>query len=132
MSDPIVDPSDLATFLGQTFDEGRVEFVLEQAQALCESIVSPLPDGASAVVIDVACRALANPMSTTDQHVGPFGGSFGAKAIGGLYLTKANERTLRRLAGSGGAFSINLLSGYCPPGLPVWDDSSGEPVVATS
>lgn len=119
---PVVSFQDLSIYLGSdTLDQDRATLTLAAAQALCESVVSPLPQGAFAVVLDVAVRALSNPTGASQQAVGPFPVTF---PVGGLMLTRANERTLRRLAGSGGAFSINLLSGYAGPSVPVWDVST--------
>lgn len=128
---PVVSVSDLQTYLGTTVDSDRGTLVLAAAQSLCESVVKPLPAGAYAVVLDVAARALTNPVNAQQQTDGPFSVSYGAVA-GGLWLTQKNKATLRGLSGGGGAFSINLLNGYTETGLPVWDDSSGEPVIATS
>lgn len=129
---PVVSVDDLATYLGiASIDQDRATLVLSAAQALCESIVSPLPNGSYAVVLDVAARAMTNPTNAQQETVGPFSASYGAVS-GGLWLTQKNKATLRGLNGGGGAFSINLLTGYCPPVLPIWDDWNGEPAFVTS
>lgn len=120
-----VAPADLATYLGAEVDEARAQFLIDRATDLCESIVTPLPAGADAVVLDVAARAFINPTNASSQNVGPFQSSYGP-AAGGLWLTKQNKATLRRLAGGSSAFSIdptpaNVLDGTVTQGLPFWD-----------
>lgn len=118
MSFPIVTPADLGTYLGVTVDDDRATALLGYAQALCESIVSPLPDGAGAVVLDVASRAYVNPSNAQSETTGPYSVSRGPVS-GGLWLTRQNISTLRRLGGNGGVFTIDMLpAGYVPP--PSW------------
>lgn len=133
MSDPIVDPSDLGTYLGvDTIDQGRASLILANAQTLCESVVTPLPAGAAAVVLDVAVRAWSNPANTTSEGTGPFSVNWGAIS-GGLWLTRQNKATLRRLAGVGGAFTFDPTPADAATGLPLWDQNvtwlNGVPIV---
>lgn len=121
MTSPLLDPSDLGTYLGADVDTARAEQILDMAQKLCESVVSPLPDGAEAVVLDVAVRAWANPQNIMSESVGPFSGNFGRVGDGGLWLTRQNIATLRRLAGMGGAFTIDVLPATAGQNLPWWD-----------
>lgn len=116
-----ISPEDLGTYLGATVDIDRAQFLIDQATDLCTSIVDPLPDAATSVVLDVAARAYANPTSVPNQAVGPF--SMGG-ASGGLWLTRQNKSTLRRLAGSGGAFTIDTMPTTAGSGLPWWDTAS--------
>lgn len=112
MSTPLVQPSELATFLGvdeTQMDDVRARLMLQLAQDLCESIATPLPDSAQGVVLAVAARTFANPEGNTAETVGPYTVQRG----GSLYLTKADKATLRRLTGGTGAFSIDTL----PPGV---------------
>ena len=119
MSDPVLFPADLGTYLGlPNLDVDRATQILGLAQALCESVVSPLPPGAEAVVLDVASQAWINPASAGSQAAGPF--SVGPTP-GGLRLTRANKATLRRLAGSGGAFTIDVLPAAAATDMPWWD-----------
>lgn len=128
---PVVAVGDLQSYLGLgVIDSDRATLVLASAQVLCESVVSPLPNGAYAVVLDVAARGYSNPTNADSEAVGPFPVTWGAVS-GGLWLTQKNKAALRALAGGGGAFSIDLLTGYCPPWLPIWDDWKGEPLVGT-
>jgi len=118
-----VTPADLGMYLGADVDEARATFLIAQATALAESIISPLPAGADAVVLDVAARAFTNPSNVSSQGMGPFNASFGSVA-GGLWLTRQNKVTLRRLAGSGSAYSIDptpARQAAVVAGLPFWD-----------
>jgi hypothetical protein len=127
VSDPIVDPSDLATYLGVAVDEDRATLLIGYAQALCEAIVSPLPAGAKAVVTDVAVRAYSNPMNVQAQTAGQ-SVTFGAVS-GGLWLTNQNKATLRLLSGgTGGAFTIDTMPATAGQNLPWWDIGSYGPV----
>jgi hypothetical protein len=83
--------------------------VLDKATALCLSVVNPIPIGGNAVILDVAARAFLNPGNLTAQAAAPFSATYGSVS-GGLWLTRQNTRTLRRLAGSGGAFTIDTMS----------------------
>jgi hypothetical protein len=116
-------PEDLGTYLGTTVDEVRAQQLIDLAQQLCESIVTPLPDGADAVVLDVATRAFSNPSNAQTQAAGPFSAAFGAVG-GGLWLTRQNKATLRRLSGAGGAFTIDTMPATAGTGLPWWDTAS--------
>jgi hypothetical protein len=110
-----VQPEDLGIYLGELdIDLERAQKLLDLATSLCLSVVSPLPDGAEAVVLDVATRAL-NPRNAQSDTAGPYSMSFGA-AAGGLWLTRQNKSTLRRLAGTGGAFTVEV-----GPSLGEWE-----------
>jgi hypothetical protein len=113
-------PADLGTYLGTTVDEDRAQLLIDSAVQLCESIVAPLPTGADAVVLDVATRAYSNPANATQQAAGPFSANFGPVG-GGLWLTRQNKAALRRLAGSGGAFTIDTMPATAGTLLPPWE-----------
>jgi hypothetical protein len=115
-----VTPADLGTYLSATVDDDRGQLLLDLAQQLCESIVKPLPNGADAVVLDVAARAYSNPTNAVQQGAGPFSANFGPVG-GGMWLTRQNKATLRRLAGSGGAFSIDTMPAAAGTDLPPWE-----------
>jgi hypothetical protein len=100
------DAADLSTYLGAPVDNARGSMMVGLAEKLCLAVVSPLPSGAEAVVLDVAARAFVNPGNVTEQATGPYIAAYGAVG-GGLWLTAKNETTLRRLAGSGLAFTID-------------------------
>lgn len=133
MSTPAVSVDDFALYLSNpAIEPERAQFILDKAQILCETVVSPLPVGAEVVVLDVAERAFANPtqvgnspLGLYSEGVGPFSTDRPGISGGGLYLTANNKAVLRNLAGqSAGAFTVNLLAGYCPPTLPIWDVNS--------
>jgi hypothetical protein len=120
-----VAPADLGTYLGTDLDETRAQYLIDQATALCQSIVNPLPAGADAVVLDVAARAFVNPSNASSQGAGPYQVAYGP-AAGGLWLTRQNKATLRRLAGGSSAFSIdptpaNVQDGTVQGGLAFWN-----------
>jgi hypothetical protein len=115
--------SDLGTYLGVTADDARASYLIGLATQLCQSVVNPLPAGADAVVLDVAARAYGNPANVIQQTVGPFSANYGPVA-GGLWLTRANKATLRRLAGGGGAFTIDTTPANAGQGLAPWDEGN--------
>jgi hypothetical protein len=124
MSDPVVTPDRLAMVLGLADPDGpmtdRLSYLLELAQELCETIVSPCPVEARPVVMSVAIRLFANPVNVVSQAAGPFPVSYGP-AAGGVYLTKQDRAALLRIAGRGGAFSIDPTPADAGQGLPPWD-----------
>lgn len=99
-------PDDLSTYLGSDVVFDRAFQLLGLAEGLCLAIVTPLPAGAEAVVLDIAGRAYTNPTNMSEQAAGPYIAAFGA-GNGGLWLTSRNEAMLRRLAGGGQAFTID-------------------------
>jgi len=102
-----VAPAELATYLNiQSIDADRADLLLGLAQAKCEQIVSPLPDAARGVVLDIAARAYTNPTNASSEVNGPYMATYGGIS-GGLWLTRANKAELRRLSNSSGAFSID-------------------------
>jgi hypothetical protein len=113
----LVPTSDLSTYLGITVDATRGAMLLADAEALCSSIVTPLPAGAAAIIKAAAAVAYVNPTFVTSENVGPIGYSRPA----GLYLSKAQIVALKRMAGMGGAFSIDPTPSDAGTGLPVWD-----------
>jgi hypothetical protein len=116
-----VTPADLGTYLGVTVDDARATLILGHAAELCLSMVNPLPAGADSVILDVAARAYGNPTNVTQESVGPYSANFGPVG-GGLWLTRQNKATLRRLAGAGGgAFTIETMPAGAGLGLPWWD-----------
>jgi len=114
-----VAPPDLGTYLGTTVDETRAQYLIDRATDLCLSICDPLPAAADAVILDVVARAWSNPTNVQQQTVGPLAASYGAGA-GGLWLTRQNKATLRRLNGGGGAFTIDTAPATAPP-MPWWE-----------
>lgn len=102
-------PEDLFVGLGETGDSDRGSFLISQAETLAKSVVSPLPAGAEVVVLSAAARAYANPQGVTSETVGVY--TVG-RPMAGVYLTKADRATLRRMGGGGNAFNIDMISDY--------------------
>lgn len=116
----------LALYLGIEEIEGdRADLLIQQAVALAESVVKPLPDQATAVVLSVAGRAYVNPQSVSYETIGPMAVQR-PTGSGGLYLTKADKAALKSLAGRGGAFTVDPTPATADPSptYPV-DDSYG-------
>ena len=116
MSNPVATSSDLELYLGLasgTIDSNRATLVLDLAQGLCESIVSPLPAAAKGVVLAVAARAFNNVTSAHQMGIGSAQVSYGAPnsatGVGGLYLSRSDKAMLRLSAGRGAAFSADLM-----------------------
>lgn len=129
MSDPLVEPEDLATYLNDDrLDENRAAGMIADAQALCESIVSPLPAAAYVVVKRVAGRGYVSTLTPKQAQAQAAGGMFGGSVSGGVWLTKTDKADLRRFAGGGsGAFSIDVLPvGYVAPVSYVDEDATGD------
>ena len=96
----------------------RADLLIAQAVALCESVVKPLPDQATAVVLSVASRAYTNPQSVSYETIGPMSVQR-PSGSGGLYLTKADKAALKSLAGRGGAFTVDPTPVTADPS-PTW------------
>lgn len=109
-----VTTAELALMLGSEVDEDRAALLLELAGDLCASIVTPLPDEAKVVVLGVAARGYTNPEGLTQETVGPYNVSH---RWSGIYLTSQERAALRRMSGSGGAFSIGTMPDTA--GVPV-------------
>ncbi|MFF5261362.1 hypothetical protein ACFY4C_20660 [Actinomadura viridis] len=123
-----VTAEDLALYLGlPEIDGARAELMIEQAILLAESIVTPLPEAASAVVLAVAGRAYANPQGVAYETVGPVSVQ---RPQAGLYMTRDERRTLQRLAGRGGAFTVDPTPADADPDVTwpqEWDSDRDDP-----
>jgi hypothetical protein len=105
-----VSSDDLATFLGATVDDDRADQILAMLVDQAATIVSPVPQEALGVIVGAAARVYANPTAVTQEALGPY---TAGHPFPGVYLTKTERATLRRLAGGGGAFSIDPIgTGY--------------------
>jgi hypothetical protein len=116
----------LGLYLGLDEIQGdRADLLIAQAIALCETVVKPLPDQATAVVLSVAGRAYVNPQQVSYETIGPMSVQR-PQGSGGLYLTKADKAALKSLAGRGGAFTVDPTPETADPS-PTWpiDDSYG-------
>lgn len=107
----------------------RADLLIQQAVALCETVVKPLPDQATAVVLSVAARAYVNPQQVSYETIGPMSVQR-PQGSGGMYLTKADKTALKSLAGRGGAFVVDPtpVTADPSPTYPV-DDDYGPPLV---
>jgi hypothetical protein len=132
VSNPVIEPDELGTYLADPgINTARAEQLIEQAQTLCESIIDPLPPAGAAIVMRVAGRAYTSILSPRQQQMAAAGGMVPVGTFGGgVYLSQYDIADLRRLAGGGGAFSIDLLpAGYTAPlppytGMSDWDQIS--------
>lgn len=120
MTAPIVLPAELGVYLDDdAIDTARAEMILSHAQILCETIVSPITAAAAPVVVAVAARAYNNVTSAHQLSLGTAHVTYGTQntsmGVGGMYLSKSDVRTLRRLAGRSGAFGIDMLPDPWPP-----------------
>ncbi|MEV6854694.1 hypothetical protein AB0M89_12905 [Streptomyces microflavus] len=109
----------LGMYLGlPEIDGDRADLLIQQAVALAQSVVRPLPDDASAVVLSVAGRAYVNPQQVSYETIGPMSVQR-PSGSGGLYLTKADKAALKSLAGRGGAFTVDPTPATADPS-PTW------------
>jgi hypothetical protein len=106
----------------------RADLLIAQAVALCETVVKPLPDQATAVVLSVAGRGYVNPQQVSYETIGPMSVQR-PQGSGGLYLTKADRTALKSLAGRGGAFTVDPTPATADPSpsYPV-EDGYGPPL----
>lgn len=110
---------ELGLFLGlDEIDGNRADFLVNKAISLCQTIVTPLPDGADSVVLSVAGRAYVNPQQVAYETIGPMSVQR-PSGSGGLYLTKADKSALKSLAGRGGAFTVDPTPETADPS-PTW------------
>lgn len=119
-------PEQLALYLGlDAIEADRAELLIQQAVALCETVVRPLPEQATAVVLSVAGRAYINPTQVQYETIGPMSVQR-PSGSGGLYLTKADKAALKALSGRGGAFTVDPTPETADPS-PTWpvDDTYG-------
>lgn len=100
-----VTSDDLASYIGADVDDDRAEFILDLVMSEAGSIVSPVPSGSKGVILGAAARLYGNPMSVTQELVGPYQFSRPASTL----LTKGERASIRRAAGGGGAFMIDPL-----------------------
>ncbi|MET9813147.1 hypothetical protein [Streptomyces sp. NPDC006355] len=118
----------LGLYLGMSEVDGpRADLLIEQAVALCETVVKPLPDQATAVVLSAAGRAYVNPQQVSYETIGPMSVQR-PQGSGGLYLTKADKTALKSLAGRGGAFTVDPTPATADPSPTYPVDDYGPPL----
>lgn len=114
---------ELGLYLGlEEIDGARADLLIRQAVNLCLTVVKPLPDEATAVVLSVAGRAYVNPQQVSYETIGPMSVQR-PSGSGGLYLTKADKAALKALAGRGGAFTVDPTPTGATP-WPSWPEDS--------
>jgi len=96
----------------------RADFLIGKAVELCQTVVKPLPDEASTVVLSVAGRAYLNPGQVTYETIGPASVQR-PTGSGGIYLTKADRTALKSASGRGGAFTVDPTPDAADPS-PTW------------
>jgi hypothetical protein len=119
----------LGLYLGlPEIDGARADLLIQQAVALCETVVKPLPDQATAVVLSAAGRAYVNPQQVSYETIGPMSVQR-PSGSGGLYLTRADKAALKSAAGRGGAFTVDPTPATADPSptYPI-DDDYGPPL----
>lgn len=117
---------ELGLYLGlPEIDGARADLLIGQAVALCETVVKPLPDQATAVVLSVAGRAYVNPQQVSYETIGPMSVQR-PQGSGGLYLTRADKAALKSAAGRGGAFTVDPTPDTADPS-PTWPIDDGGP-----
>ncbi|MFJ2961170.1 hypothetical protein ACIPIC_02535 [Streptomyces collinus] len=119
----------LGLYLGlPEIDGDRADLLIAQAIALCETVVRPLPEQATAVVLSAAGRAYVNPQQVSYETIGPMSVQR-PSGSGGLYLTRADKAALKSAAGRGGAFTVDPTPATADPSptYPV-DDGYGPPL----
>lgn len=114
----------LGLYLGLPEIQGdRADLLIAQAVALCETVVKPLPDQATAIVLSAAGRAYVNPQQVSYETIGPMSVQR-PQGSGGLYLTKADKAALKSLAGRGGAFTVDPTPSTADPS-PTYPKAGG-------
>lgn len=123
-----VTAEELGMYLGMAeIDGSRADFLLAQALTLAASIVSPVPDTAKPVILAAAGRAYANPQGVSQEVVGPYQVQ---RPQAGLYFTRAEQAILKRLAGRGGAFTVDPTPAGVNP-LITWPWDPDNPFAPT-
>lgn len=117
-----VSPTDLQTSLGLAdIDTARAQMLIDDAvaQALAIATVGVvvdfpgpgnLPTGSDGVIRAAAARQYLNAAGVTTETVGPYSAT--RPAPSGSMFSYAECQVLRRLAGRGGAFSIDVTPSY--------------------
>lgn len=148
---PLAGLEDLSARLGLTLesgspDEARAAAALADASALIRSVAGQtwvdgedsgaaladdLPDIVVTITLAVAGRAYRNPAGTTQAAVGDVSVSFGTQPGGGsIFLTREEERQIRRAGGSSSVGSVSMDTEILAPGSddPLWAPTQGEDI----
>lgn len=124
-----IEPEAISNLLGDTFDEGLTDFVIDHAQALAEIEIGEQDTPTSrvkAVMVGIVIRMLrsfeearTNPSGITQEALGAY--SYSVSSVAGLGLTNAEKRQLRKAAGLSQLGVVRITRG----GL----ETAGPPVV---
>lgn len=115
MSAPLATPADLGVYLGMDVaaDDQRATLLLQLAHDKVESFVSPAPEAAKGIELAIAGRAWTNVTSANQMGLGSAQVSYGSQnstfGLGGLYVSSAEAKELRRLAGRTPAFDVSMI-----------------------
>jgi hypothetical protein len=141
---PLAPFSALVRKLGYTpedEEETRAESILSEASELIRDVagedwvddngvLTNVPRRVAQICVSVAYRAFTNPEALTQRTIGDSSKSFDrAQREGGeaVYLTDAEEKAVRKAAGSSGMVSVTLVSPYnCGTVLDPWDVVTAE------
>lgn len=117
--------ADLAMLLGpEPVENDRARLVIDLALERVGAVITPIPDVARPIVLDVAVRGYTNPRNVTSEGDGPFNRTY---QPGGVYLTAQEKTDLEEMVAAAGpseargAFSVTpwssrqraLDSGWC-------------------
>lgn len=120
-----VTAEELALYLDLTEINGeRADFLLQQTLTLAAAIVSPVPDTAKPIILAAAARSYVNPQGVTQETVGSYSVQ---RPATGLYFTRAEQALLKRLAGRGGAFTVDPTPFDVDPSV-TWPYTPGDPM----
>lgn len=117
----IVTPAALGVYLDVEIpaDDARAQMLIDDAIDQALSIVTVgtvpstgpteanLPAGAESVIRAAVARVWLNPAGVTQESAGGF--SYSRPAGSGSMFSKAEIRSLQRLAGRSGAFAIDMI-----------------------
>jgi hypothetical protein len=108
--------ADVASLLSPAeVNMGRAETIARLAMLRVRMVVSPVPEGARPILVDMVYRAYTNPQGAVYETAGPFSRSF---REAGVYL-KPNERAdLEALAASAAGHGAAAFT--IRPGAPGW------------
>lgn len=113
MAPPLIDVTAYATRLGRTLDateEAQAEAYIADASALVrlatgEDFLDELgelgdvPDAIVGVVVAMVRRAVENPRALTGETLGDYSWQAGGSSSTGIYLMRAEKRTVRQAVG---------------------------------
>lgn len=97
MSEPLFDPADLGTYLGDdSLNIDRAQMIIDDAYAACQSVINPVPESKTFVVRRVAVRAYvgASGQARGYQLEQADADYTGSAPVSGVYLTRWDRQDL--------------------------------------